>query len=387
MGHREDLLAGAVRCLREKGYARTTARDIVAASGTNLASIGYHYGSTQALLNAAVFQAMADFGTEIEQVLRADASRGGSALERIERFWAHVIDSFRANPELWLATFDVFGVAQRDPEIRAVVAQGLDDGRALWARALYGLDADRDDQGVARAIGSLHQALFSGVLTQWLIDPDRAPSASDLAAALKAISRQLRVPSAGGTPREILEGMRVGIAHHLGWAVAVTASAEHEVVDRRRIELIEPGMPTAPIEHEAKPLGDDAAARMVAEARASALRATSASLDKLAASLPGPIVSMSLRAWPLDFPDDIAVLRRPAYDSRADSVMYCQVLSECAHVRGWEVHLFDAKDVEAQAATILGERADDVLRRPRATLGPPWTRDHRIALASTIVAS
>lgn len=178
----------------------------------------------------------------------------------------------------------------------------------------------------------------------------------------------------------------MGIAHHLGWAVAVTASADHEVVERRRIELIEPGMPAAPIEHETRLLGDDDAARMVAEARASALRATSASLDQLAASLPGPIVSMSLRAWPLDFPDDIVVLRRPPYDSRADSVMYCQVLSECAHVRGWEVHLFDARDVEAQAARILGERAGDVLGRPRATLGPPWTRDHRIALAATIVA-
>ena len=44
----------------------------------------------------------------------------------------------------------------------------------------------------------------------------------------------------------------MGIAHHLGWAVAVTASAGHDVVDRRRIELIEPGMPAAPIEHEAR---------------------------------------------------------------------------------------------------------------------------------------
>jgi hypothetical protein len=179
----------------------------------------------------------------------------------------------------------------------------------------------------------------------------------------------------------------VGIAHHLGWAVAVTASAEHEVVDRRRIELIEPGMPVAPIEHEAKRLDDDAAARLLAEVRASVHRATSASLNRLAASLPGPVVSMSLRAWPLDFPDDIAVQRRAPYESRADSVMYCQVLSECAHVRAWEVHLFDARNVEAQAARILGERAGDVLRRPRATLGPPWTRDHRIAFAATIVAS
>jgi hypothetical protein len=178
----------------------------------------------------------------------------------------------------------------------------------------------------------------------------------------------------------------MGIAHHLGWAVAVTASAGHEVVDRRRIELIEPGMPAAPVEHEASYLDDDGAERLVAAARASALRAASASLDQLAASLPGLVLSMSLRAWPLDFPGDIATQRRPPYQSRADSVMYCQVLSECAHERGWQVHLYGARDVEAQAARILGERAGDVLGRPRATLGPPWTKDHRIALAATIVA-
>jgi len=178
----------------------------------------------------------------------------------------------------------------------------------------------------------------------------------------------------------------VGIAHHLGWAVAVTASAGYEVADRRRIELIEPGVPSAPVEHEASYLDDDAAVKVVAAARASALRAASASLDRLAASLPRPVVSISLRAWPLDFPGDVAVQRRPPYQSRADSVMYCQVLAECAHERGWPVHLYSAKDVEAQAARILGERAGDVLGRPRTTLGPPWTKDHRIALAAAIVA-
>src|SRR5215469_12691159 len=159
MGHREDLLAGAVRCLRQKGYARTTARDIVAASGTNLASIGYHYGSTRALLNAAVFKAMEDFGAEIGQLMSADAGLGGPALDRFERFFAHVIESFRANPGVWAATFDVFGVAQHDPEVRAAVAQAIEDGRALWARALGSLDADSADQRVARSVGSLYQAL------------------------------------------------------------------------------------------------------------------------------------------------------------------------------------------------------------------------------------
>ena len=180
--------------------------------------------------------------------------------------------------------------------------------------------------------------------------------------------------------------MRLGIAHHFGWAVAVTASADHKVVDRRRIELIEPGMPAAPIHRKGKPLDDDAAAALVAQVRASVVRATSDALDELATALPEPIVSMSLRAWPSDFPQDIAVQRRVPYEARADSVMYRQVLAELARARGWDVHLYDAKDVEARAVSKLAERADEILLGPRAAIGPPWAKDHRMALAATIVA-
>jgi hypothetical protein len=66
--------------------------------------------------------------------------------------------------------------------------------------------------------------------------------------------------------------------------------------------------------------------------------------------------------------------------------MYREVLAEQARARGWEVHLYDAKDVEARAASHLAERADEVLLGPRATMGPPWTKDHRMALAATILA-
>ncbi|MGH8997199.1 MAG: hypothetical protein ACRDYB_14405 [Acidimicrobiales bacterium] len=180
--------------------------------------------------------------------------------------------------------------------------------------------------------------------------------------------------------------MRVGIAHHLGWAVAVTASDDHRVIDRRRVELIEAGLPTAPVEHESKQLDDDATAALVAKVRASVVRASSAALDELASALPEPIVSMSLRTWPLDFPVDIRAQRRTPYASRADSVMYVQILAELAHARGWALHLYDAKDVEGQAIRALGERADDVLRGPRATFGPPWAKDHRMALAATVMA-
>lgn len=116
------------------------------------------------------------------------------------------------------------------------------------------------------------------------------------------------------------DGLRLGIAHHYGWAVAVTATADHEVVDRRRMELLGPGLPATPIHHE----------------------------------------------------------------SRADSVMYRQVLADLAAERGWAVHRFDGRTVEADARAFLGDRADEVLLGPRARLGAPWSKDHRIALAATV---
>ena len=55
-------------------------------------------------------------------------------------------------------------------------------------------------------------------------------------------------------------------------------------------------------------------------------------------------------------------------------------------IPGVRVHCYDARHVEAQAGDRLGGRADAVLRGPRATLGPPWTKDHRVALAATVMA-
>jgi hypothetical protein len=192
-----------------------------------------------------------------------------------------------------------------------------------------------------------------------------------------------------------IAAVRLGIAHHYGWAVAVTASADHQVVDRRRIELIEPGLPAAPIHHEGgphllhrsgEPLDDAGLAALVADVRASVTRAASAALDELGAALPEPIDAISVRAWPDDFPEDVAVHRRVPYESRADSVMYCEVLAALAHDGGWAVHLYNAKNVEDAAARMLGERAHEVLYGPRASLGAPWSKDHRMALAATIVA-
>ena len=158
------------------------------------------------------------------------------------------------------------------------------------------------------------------------------------------------------------------------------------MVDRRRIELIEPGVSAAPIHYESRRLDLAGTAALVGKVRASVARATSAALEEIATALPAPVLSVSLRTWPFDFPEDIDVQRRAPYEARADAIMYRRELAELALARGWEVHLYDAKAVVDQAVRMLSERANEILQRPRATMGRPWTRDHRIALAATIVA-
>jgi hypothetical protein len=138
--------------------------------------------------------------------------------------------------------------------------------------------------------------------------------------------------------------------------------------------------------HGGKPLNDLDLEALVAKVRASTAQVTAIALDELVANLSEPITSLSLRMSPSDFPADIATQRRVPYESRADAVMYRQVLADLGIVRGWRIHRYDAKTVEVEAARLLGDRAEDVLRRPRDILGPPWTKDHRAALAATLLA-
>lgn len=178
--------------------------------------------------------------------------------------------------------------------------------------------------------------------------------------------------------------MRLGIADHLGWAVAVTVGADHQVVDRRRIELVEAGEEPMPVHHGIEGLDDADAAALVARVRASAVVATAAALAGIEHDA-GPIGSIHLRTLPDDFPTDIAIVRLVPWEARADAVMYREVLAEASAERGWSVGYYDAKTVEQQAIDLLGARADDVLRGPRKRLGAPWQKDHRVAIAATVV--
>jgi AcrR family transcriptional regulator len=186
MGHRERLLEGAKRSILDRGYGRTTARDIVAASGTNLASIGYHWGSKDALLTAAMIEAIGEWGDAVEAILRGTPA--GDPVDKMEQIWQGALDSIAANRPLWVASVDILAAAERDPRLKEMLADALEGARAGLAAMIQG-DRPPADAAEARALGALCLAILEGMLLQTLIDPERAPTARELAAAIRAVGR------------------------------------------------------------------------------------------------------------------------------------------------------------------------------------------------------
>jgi AcrR family transcriptional regulator len=191
MGNREALLAGAIECLYEKGYARTTARDIATAAGTSLAAIGYHYGTTQELLNQAVFAAMDRWGNEVQARLRSEEKPGQTYLDRFTEILAQAIASIREDRPVWEATLDMMAQIRHVPEIHELLRGGLHAARTGNVAMFEGVDEDTVTPEQERALGSFYYCLVAGLVIQWLLDPDNAPTAEDLAEALRTIAAKL----------------------------------------------------------------------------------------------------------------------------------------------------------------------------------------------------
>ncbi|THA68077.1 TetR/AcrR family transcriptional regulator [Streptomyces sp. A0958] len=191
MGHREDLLEGAKRCLLEKGYSRTTARDIVAASGTNLASIGYHYGSKEALLNLAFIKVTEEWGeilTKGGEEAEAEAAPDvpEAPLDQFRETWERVIGSYEQTRAVWQLQMEVISRIDSDPGLQKALAVPQRAGRDGLAENMLGIDPDAEPEK-ARVAGLFCQALLAGVMVQWLMDTDSAPSAQDLTDGLKVV--------------------------------------------------------------------------------------------------------------------------------------------------------------------------------------------------------
>ncbi|MCX5035152.1 MULTISPECIES: TetR/AcrR family transcriptional regulator [Streptomyces] len=187
MGHREDLLEGAKRCLLDKGFARTTARDIVKESGTNLASIGYHYGSKDVLLAQAYIELIEAMGGAFEgERPTLDDTEPGS-VERFQQVWSNIIGTMREPGSIWRLSMEVLVMGDRMPELRDHLGRAQREaGRGIIPLLMGGREEDITDE-TTDTLGAFYVTLMTGLIAQWTFDPKSAPDADTLTEGLRRV--------------------------------------------------------------------------------------------------------------------------------------------------------------------------------------------------------
>jgi hypothetical protein len=186
----------------------------------------------------------------------------------------------------------------------------------------------------------------------------------------------------------------LGVADHNGWAVCVTAAASRGlpvVVDRRRVNLIEPGVPSQPYHHETVGMPLPEAEKLVVRVRESVMRTTLARLSELRDELQPPyaIVAMTLRNPPLSYVPVTVAEAHKSYPvmCRADGMMYHDALGTAARRLGIALELHDRGEEVVRAADRLGvsvEELEHFLQAAGESLGPPWRKEHRLATAAAM---
>ncbi len=81
----QRLRLAAARLLAERTWPEITLRDITEAAGANVASVGYHFGSKNALLGAVVHDAV--IGTTTKRAALMDPLPADAPLERVVEVW------------------------------------------------------------------------------------------------------------------------------------------------------------------------------------------------------------------------------------------------------------------------------------------------------------
>jgi len=191
MGNREELIAGAKRCLIEKGFARTTARDIASASGVSLAAIGYHFGSKDALMNQALYELTGEWAEALERALTESGAPARDPARRFVSTLERTIESFGGSSHgLWAAQLELVSVMEHNEELRAFLAGVQGEAASGLAELFLGIDQEKDPE-TARTAGSVLHALLIGMMVKWFMNPKQAPSGPDIAEGIRLIADRI----------------------------------------------------------------------------------------------------------------------------------------------------------------------------------------------------
>jgi len=187
----------------------------------------------------------------------------------------------------------------------------------------------------------------------------------------------------------------IGIEDHYAWAnlVSVTTSGANDILlDRRRVDLLDPQLTASPYHHETLKMPLSAAERLVRDVQASANQHALSALSSLIRELaPAKCRGIAIRVPPLpQLPATVAEVHTSTWiTNRADGMIYHQALTQAAAQLNLKVFYFEKDKVLELAAQARGKTARELagqLKAFRTTLGPPWRKGHIVACAGAILA-
>ena len=198
------------------------------------------------------------------------------------------------------------------------------------------------------------------------------------------------MPAGQSSSMSLVEAV-IGATDHYARAELVTVAVEDGApifLDRRRVELIDEGLPAAPYHHEALELDIAAAIDLVNRVRRSVAARASAAVSTMLATYRARL--LILPASPFDsLPDSLEeVLRSGPMTHAADGMLYRESLAAAAATLGMEVRRYPRKtDPTVLAAEAMGvdvAGVASVIARFGREAGTPWRRDHKLAAAAAL---
>lgn len=182
-GNRERLLDAAIRCIEERGYARTTARDLVAASNTNLGAITYHFDSKEALLNEALAECCRRWLRQVQQASTLTTS--SDPWEDAATVAQRALQTGRA---VAVAYVEAWAQAERATELRSQLAEHYREFRSSTAALVRSFVGSEKSLPDSEAIAAILVAVVDGLMIQWLLDSDSLPDGTRLANVLRRLA-------------------------------------------------------------------------------------------------------------------------------------------------------------------------------------------------------
>jgi len=188
----------------------------------------------------------------------------------------------------------------------------------------------------------------------------------------------------------------VSMAEHAGWAHVICVAAVGSVptvIERRRVTLIDTGLPTLPYHHGTIGMRENEANALIARVQRSIASCTARELRRVIADVAPThaVVALAIREPVFsELPESVAtVWQSYRLQCAADGVMYQLALCRAARDLGLEVHACGRGQEVAHAAERLGVTTaaiESFISRTGRPAGPPWTEEHRRAFASGIAA-